>query len=126
MIDKPLFACWIMESWGKARTMTSERRAVPTQEGYSQWFVVVVAIFTTCLITANITAVKLVSIFGLVLPAGVIVFPVSYIVGDVLTEVYGFHRARRGVWVGFLCNLIAVFAFLLGGGLSPAPFWKAQ
>lgn len=75
--------------------MTSERQAAPTRELYSQWFVVIVAIFVTCLITANITAVKLVSFFGLILPAGVIVFPISYIVGDVLTEVYGFHRARR-------------------------------
>src|SRR5918998_2269039 len=106
--------------------MTSERRAVPTQEGYSQWFVVVVAIFITCLITANITAVKLVSIFGLVLPAGVIVFPVSYIVGDVLTEVYGFHTARRVIWLGFLCNLIAVVAIWLGGLLPAAAFWDGQ
>jgi len=90
----------------------SERQAAPTRGGYSQWFVVVVAVFITCLITANITAVKLVSIFGLILPAGVIVFPISYIVGDVLTEVYGFHRARRVIW--------------LGGIMPAAPFWKAQ
>ena len=57
--------------------MTSERQAVPSRGGYSQWFVVIVAVFVTCLITANITAVKLVSIFGLILPAGVIVFPIS-------------------------------------------------
>jgi queuosine precursor transporter len=106
--------------------VTTERRAAPTREGYSQWFVVVVAIFITCLITANITAVKLVSIFGLVLPAGVIVFPVSYIVGDVLTEVYGFHTARRVIWLGFVCNLIAVLAIWLGGVMPAAPFWKAQ
>lgn len=72
----------------------AERQLAPMSEGYSQWFVVVVvAVFVTCLITANITAVKLISIVGLVLPAGVIVFPISYIVGDVLTEVYGFRRA---------------------------------
>ena len=46
---------------------------------YSSWFVVIVAIFITCLITANITAVKLVGVFGLVLPAAVIIFPISYI-----------------------------------------------
>ena len=106
--------------------MTSERQAAPTREGYSQWFVVVVAVFITCLITANITAVKLVSIFGLILPAGVIVFPISYIVGDVLTEVYGFHRARRVIWLGFFCNLIAVLAIWIGGIMPAAPFWKAQ
>jgi queuosine precursor transporter len=95
--------------------VTTERRAVPTREGYSQWFVVVVAIFITCLITANITAVKLVSILGLILPAGVIVFPISYIVGDVLTEVYGFRMARQVIWLGFICNLIAVLAIWLAG-----------
>jgi uncharacterized integral membrane protein (TIGR00697 family) len=87
---------------------------------------VVVAVFVTCLITANITAVKLVSILGLVLPAGVIVFPVSYIAGDVLTEVYGFRRARQVIWLGFLCNLLAVLAIWLGGVMPAAPFWDGQ
>jgi uncharacterized integral membrane protein (TIGR00697 family) len=96
------------------------------REGYSQWFVIVVAVFVTCLITANVTAVKLVSIFGLILPAGVIVFPISYIVGDVLTEVYGYQRARRVIWLGFFCNLIAVLAIWLAGIMPAAPFWKAQ
>lgn len=104
----------------------SQRQTAPAREAYSQWFVIVVAVFVTCLITANITAVKLVSIFGLILPAGVIVFPISYIVGDVLTEVYGFHRARRVIWLGFFCNLIAVIAIWLGGIMPAAPFWNAQ
>ena len=104
----------------------SGRRAVSAYEGYSQWFVVVVAVFITCLITANITAVKLVSIFGFILPAGVIIFPISYIVGDVLTEVYGFRSARRVIWLGFFCNLLAVLAIWLGGLLPAAPVWDAQ
>jgi queuosine precursor transporter len=103
-----------------------EGRNSPRREVYSQWFVIVVAVFVTCLITANIAAVKLISIFGLVLPAGVLIFPVSYIVGDVLTEVYGFHRARRVIWLGFFCNLLAVLAIWLGGLMPAAPFWDAQ
>ena len=103
-----------------------ERQAASMREGYSQWFVIVVAVFVTCLITANVTAVKLVSIFGLILPAGVIVFPISYIVGDVLTEVYGFQSARRVIWLGFFCNLSAVLAIWLAGIMPAAPFWKAQ
>ena len=62
------------------------------EENYSIWFVIVVALFITSLITANIIAVKLVGIAGIVFPAGVIIFPVSYIVGDVLTEVYGYRN----------------------------------
>ena len=95
-------------------------------EGYSLAFVAVVALFVTTLITANITAVKLVGIAGLVIPAGVVVFPISYILGDVLTEVYGFRSARRVIWLGFLCNLVAVGAIYVGGLLPPAPIWDGQ
>ena len=94
--------------------------------GYSNTFVVVVALFVTALITANITAVKLIGVFGLVLPAAVVVFPISYICGDVLTEVYGYRAARRVIWLGFLCNLLAVAAIYLGGILPAAPFWQDQ
>jgi uncharacterized integral membrane protein (TIGR00697 family) len=96
------------------------------QNTYSVWFLLVAALFITCLITANIIAVKLVSVAGLVLPAAVIIFPISYIVGDVLTEVYGYQRARQVIWLGFMCNLIAVAAIWLGGLLPAASFWDGQ
>lgn len=67
-------------------------QGVPGREGYSQWFVIVVAAFVTILIAADVTAVKPIDVFGGVLPAGVLIFPVSYIVGDVLIEVYGGTR----------------------------------
>lgn len=106
--------------------MAQDQQANNTQGKYSQWFIVVVALFITCLITANIIAVKLISIFGLVLPAAIIIFPISYILGDVLTEVYGYRRARRVIWLGFLCNLIVVVGILLGQILPGAPFWDGQ
>jgi queuosine precursor transporter len=93
---------------------------------YSPVFVGVVAIFVTCLITANITAVKLVNIFGLIMPAGVVIFPLSYIFGDVLTEVYGFAQTRRVIWLGFFCNLITVTAIWVGQILPAASFWDGQ
>jgi uncharacterized integral membrane protein (TIGR00697 family) len=93
---------------------------------YSHWFLLVASIFITCLITSNIIAVKLVNIFGLVLPAAIIIFPISYIFGDVLTEVYGYHQARRVIWLGFFCNLIAVVAIWLGQILPAASFWEGQ
>jgi len=93
---------------------------------YSSWFVAIVAIFITSLITANIIAVKLIRLFGLTLSAGIIIFPISYIFGDVLTEVYGYSQARRVIWLGFLCNLITVLAILLGQVLPSASFWKGQ
>ncbi len=93
---------------------------------HSSWFVAVVAIFVTCLVIANIIAVKLVHVFGLIVPAGIIIFPISYICGDVLTEVYGYRRARQAIWLGFGCNLLAVGAIWLGQLLPGAPFWDAQ
>ncbi len=91
----------------------------------------VTSIFVTCLIVSNIIAVKIAS-FGslpligpLFLPVAVIVFPISYIFGDVLTEVYGYARARQVIWIGFGCNLLAVAAIWAGGLLPGAPFWNA-
>jgi uncharacterized integral membrane protein (TIGR00697 family) len=92
---------------------------------------VVTSIFVTGLIVSNIIAVKIAS-FGslpligpLFLPAAVLVFPISYIFGDVLTEVYGYARARQVIWIGFGCNLLAVAAIWAGGLLPGAPFWNA-
>lgn len=98
----------------------------PRQAGHSSWFLLLVAIFITTLITANITAVKLVSVFGLVVPAAIVIFPLSYIVGDVLTEVYGYRQARWVIWLGFGCNLLAVAAIWLGQVLPAAAFWDGQ
>ena len=75
-------------------------------------------VFVTCLIIANIIAVKPLSLpFGLATPAGIIIFPLSYLFGDVLTEVYGYAAARRVIWLGFACNLLAVVAIAIGGVL---------
>lgn len=91
----------------------------------------VTAVFVTCLIVSNIIAVKIAA-FGrlplvgpLFLPVAVVVFPISYIFGDVLTEVYGYARARQVIWIGFGCNLLAVAAVWVGGWLPGAPFWTA-
>ena len=92
----------------------------------SQRFLVIAALFITCLITANIIAVKLITLgiepirhggfqFPGPLPAAIVIFPISYIFGDILTEVYGYRQARKVIWLGFLCNLIAVFAFWVAG-----------
>jgi uncharacterized integral membrane protein (TIGR00697 family) len=105
--------------------------SVPKQDSgvqgrYSLWFLLVASIFITCLIASNIIAVKLVSVFGLLLPAAILVFPISYIFGDVLTEVYGYRQARRVIWLGFFCNLITVVAIWLGQILPAASFWDGQ
>lgn len=93
---------------------------------HSTAFLVVTAVFITALIIANIIAVKLMDIGGWILPAGVIIFPISYILGDVLTEVYGYRRARQVIWLGFGCNLVAVGAIVLALMAPPAYFWEGQ
>jgi uncharacterized integral membrane protein (TIGR00697 family) len=97
-----------------------------TSAKYSAWFIMLVAVFITCLIVANIIAVKLIGVGGLVLPAGIIIFPISYIFGDVLTEVYGYRKTRLVIWLGFACNLLAVAAIWLGQNLPSASFWDGQ
>ena len=92
----------------------------------SQRLVIIAAIFTTCLITANIIAVKVISFGAVILPAAIVVFPLSYILGDILTEVYGYRWARRVIWLGFTCNLIFVIFIWVGQVLPPASFWKGQ
>ncbi|MFC2122392.1 queuosine precursor transporter [Bacteroidota bacterium] len=89
-------------------------------------FVVITALFITCLITANIIAVKVISIGPIPLPAAIIIFPLSYIFGDILTEVYGYRWARRVIWLGFLCNLVFVIFVWIGQILPSAPFWDGQ
>jgi queuosine precursor transporter len=93
---------------------------------YSAWFIFVTVVFTTCLITANIIAVKLIRVFGLILPAAIVIFPLSYVFGDVLTEVYGYRQTRYVIWLGFLCNVLVVVAVWLGQILPAASFWDGQ
>ncbi len=94
--------------------------------GHSTWFLVVVALFIATLIASNIVAVKLIDVSGLILTAAIVIFPLSYIIGDVLTEVYGYRQARRAIWLGFLGNLVVVVAIVIAGALPAAGFWKDQ
>ena len=94
--------------------------------GVSHRFVIITAIFVTCLITANVIAVKVISLGPIILPAAIFVFPLSYIFGDVLTEVYGYRWARKVIWLGFVCNLIFVIFVWVGQILPAASFWEGQ
>lgn len=78
--------------------------------------------FVTCLLIANVTAGRLVNFWGVTLPSAVLIFPISYIFGDVLTEVYGFKRSRLVIWLGLGANVFMALFFLLVNAL-PAPSW---
>ncbi|MCL6522687.1 MAG: VUT family protein, partial [Firmicutes bacterium] len=78
---------------------------------FSALFVIVAGAFVATLLVANVVAGRLVSVAGLALPGGVVVFPLTYLFGDVLTEVYGFRRSRLVIWTGFAANLMAVLVY---------------
>ncbi|MEK7623083.1 MAG: queuosine precursor transporter [Patescibacteria group bacterium] len=84
------------------------------------------ALFVTCLIISNIIAVKIGAFGSYFLPVAVILFPLTYVIGDVLTEVYGYAVARRVIWTGFLCNLVAVLAIWISIQIPAAPFFPNQ
>jgi len=88
--------------------------------------VIIIAVFITCLITANIIAVKMIHLGPFTLFAAIFIFPVSYIFGDILTEVYGYRVARRVIWLGFACNLIFVLFAWIGQILPVATAWQGQ
>ena len=100
--------------------------AFPAGGVTGRWLPLVTGLFVTVLIISNIVAVKVVTLGPLVVTAAIVLFPVSYILADVLTEVYGYAVARRVIWIGFLCNLVAVLAIMIGGLLPAAPFWQGQ
>jgi uncharacterized integral membrane protein (TIGR00697 family) len=88
--------------------------------------VVLATLFTTCLLVANVLAVKLISIGGWIVPAGVIAYPLTFLLTDVITELYGRRTASKVVWVGFGANLLMVILIFSGKLLPSAPFWEGQ
>ncbi len=88
--------------------------------------VVLVTLFATCLLVANIIAVKLISVGGWVVPAGIIAYPLTFLFTDVITELYGRRIASKVVWLGFGANLLMAVLVFGGKLLPPAPFWESQ
>jgi uncharacterized integral membrane protein (TIGR00697 family) len=86
----------------------------------TELYAIIAGVFTVCLIVSNIIAGKTFQFFSFVLPCGVIIFPVVYIINDVLAEVYGYKKARRVILLGFVMNLVAVICFQITIWL-PAP-----
>lgn len=93
---------------------------------FSPLFLVIACFFVTTLLISNIIAGKLASFFGITIPAAVILFPLTYIFGDILTEVYGFQKARLVIWIGLVANLFMAFVFLATIALPYPGFWGGQ
>ncbi len=92
-----------------------------------RYYDVVMAAFVAVLLLSNIIgAAKLSQVEGYVFGAGILFFPISYVLGDVLTEVYGYARARRVIWVGFGALLFMAFMSWAVVAMPPAPGWDGQ
>ena len=100
-----------------------------TEKKNYRYYEFVMAAFVTVLICSNLIGpAKIVQFDWLpfAFGAGVLFFPISYIFGDILTEVYGYARARRVIWAGFIGLLFAAVMASVVVALPPAPFWENQ
>lgn len=96
------------------------------QHYYSSTFLFIVVIFVSCILISNILASKIISIFGFSMTGGVLVFPITYILGDVITEVYGFKNSKKVIVYGFICNLLMVILFAIAMRLPYPEYWQNQ
>lgn len=94
--------------------------------GMSPLFVVLTVLFCVCLIVSNLMEIKTFSVGPVSLTAGVIVFPVSYIINDCIVEVYGFRKARFVIWLGFGANLLVSLLLQAGIALPGTAEWHGQ
>lgn len=89
-------------------------------------FMLLGVLFCVCLIAANLLETKQVALGPLQLTAGLIVFPVSYIINDCMVEVWGFRKARLVIWLGFFMNFLFVLFGLAAVALPAADYWTGQ
>ncbi len=86
----------------------------------------ITALFVAVLLISNIASTKIVQVWKFTFDGGTILFPISYIFGDILTEVYGYRTSRRVIWIGFFCALLMSVILGLIGLIKPAPGWDLQ
>lgn len=91
-----------------------------------KYYDIVIALFASALLISNLSATKLVELGPIITDGGAILFPIIYILGDILTEVYGYKYARRAIWVGFIVMIVAVFAFSIVRYLPAATEYTDQ
>ena len=92
----------------------------------SQNYFIISILFVALLMISNTVASKIVILFGFTLPGSVILFPFTYIFGDILTEIYGYHGSRPIIWAGFGASLLMALSYTFVQALPPAPFWENQ
>jgi len=91
-----------------------------------RYFDLVMAVFVAVLLISNVASSKILDLGPFTFDGGTILFPLSYIFGDILTEVYGYARSRRVIWTGFACALLMSVTFAVVGALPPNAAWGGQ
>jgi uncharacterized integral membrane protein (TIGR00697 family) len=91
-----------------------------------KYFTLITGLFVAVLLISNIASSKIVVLGPFTFDGGTILFPVSYIFGDVLTEVYGYRKSRQVIWIGFGCALLMTIVFAIVGFLPSASDWANQ
>ena len=89
-------------------------------------FMLLGILFNVCLIAANLLETKVIQVFGITVTAGLLVFPISYIINDCIAEVWGFKKARLIIWSGFAMNFFVVALGLIAVAIPAAPFWEGE
>ena len=90
----------------------------------SVYFMLLGILFNVCLITSNLLGTKVINLFGYGVTGGLLVFPISYIINDCVSEVWGYKKARLIIWTGFLSNFFVVLLGLIAVVIPPAPYWE--
>jgi uncharacterized integral membrane protein (TIGR00697 family) len=94
---------------------------------YSARYLLLIAmLFMTLLLAGTAVAYKIVHIGWFTLPASSVIFPITYALGDVITEVYGFAVMRQLIWFSAICGFVFIFIIVLALHLPPAPYWHSQ
>ena len=99
--------------------------AQPRERSY-KYLDLITALFVAVLLTSNVASSKILELGLFTFDGGTLLFPLSYIFGDILTEVYGYRRSRRVIWVGFGCAALMAGVLALVGALPPAEGWWNQ
>ena len=89
-------------------------------------FMLLGILFNICLVASNLLETKVIQVFGITATAGLIVFPISYIINDCIAEVWGFKKARLIIWSGFISNFLVIGFAQLAVMLPAAPFWEGE
>jgi queuosine precursor transporter len=91
-----------------------------------KYYSIISGLFSATLVISNTLDTKIFMVGSFAMPAGIILFPIAYLFGDILTEVYGYTASRKVIWTGFCSLILMVITYEIAGKIQPASFWLYQ